>query len=177
MFTDVISLRNTIANLEAALFINHDDEKVERTIDNAVKQLSDCCGVNKVTDIFQSQAESVGTVDKVGEVLANIKRCLADMSFLTSLTLYHKNICLNLADVNYLGMSRVELNNKLRYLQDHSLAIEHPEVAPSLEAAVDMIPMCHIKRIMICMLVLNRIGVTEGTSICAQFLLLGGLVI
>ena len=99
------------------------------------------------------------------------------LSLYLQLKLFHKNMGITLADVNYLGYAKKNLLTSLKYLQDETQYKKHREaIVSSLSNTLNNISMCSVKRMFICLLVMDRLGISEGVAIMAELLYIGGLV-
>ena len=91
--------------------------------------------------------------------------------------MFHRNIGISLADVNYVGFAKATLLQSLKYLQDIDCYQKREAIIRPLTTALTNVEMCTIKRLFTILLVLERIGVSEGVCVIAQYLYLGGLVV
>lgn len=178
MFDTEVSLSNILISFEGVLKIEYStDMRVSDTIDKAIQRLENTYGTTLSKDIYTLQSENQLTADNLNLLLKDIKTCLEQLSFYTSLKLFHKNVPIALADVNYIGYSRTKLILVLKYLMDDRLYEKHSDdVLTPLYNALDNINMCTIKRLFVSALMLHRLGVKEGVMCLAQLLYLGGLV-
>lgn len=178
MFDSDYSLQNTVNSLEGVLQIEYEDSmRVADTLQKAIERLENRYGTTFDKDVYTLQQENQLTADNINLLLRDIRVCLEQMSFFIQLKLFHKNFTLTLADVNYLGYAKSQLITALRYLQDKTLATQHhEEVITPLCSTLDNIHICMVKRLFVDMLMLDRLGVSEGVSILAQLLYLGGLI-
>lgn len=178
MFDSEVSLNNILVSFEGVLKIEYaPDQRVQDTIDNAVRHLESTYGTTFSKDIYTLQSENQLTADNLNLLLQDIKACLDQCAFFIQLKLYHKNVPFTLADVNYLGYAKAKLLTALRYLQDDDESKLHgKEVTKPLYNTLDNISMCTPKRLFVVMLLLDRLGVCEGVALLAQLLYMGGLV-
>lgn len=177
MLDNIIAFNNILVSIEGTLKIEASEASVKEIIDAAVERLENAYGVTFDRDIFTLQAVNQLTADSINLLLKDIKQCLAELSLFISLKLYHKNLGLSLADVNYLGYAKNQLLTALKYLQDKSLSDQHiKEVITPFYTTLNNISMCSVKRLFIIMLMFYRLGIPEGVSIVAQLLYIGGLV-
>lgn len=178
MFDNTVSLKNVLVSLESTLKLEYQPEqKVEDIINVAVANLENACGgCTFDKDIFSLQGENQLVDNHIQLVLKDLQQCLAMMSFYIELKIYNKNLATLLSDVNYLGYGKDKLLTSLRYMQDAAqYTMYRDEVITPLYNALNNVPICTIKRAFIIMLMLDRLGVSEGVGIMAQFLFLGGL--
>ena len=178
MLDNSISLVSILTSLESVLKIEYlNDSKVEDVIRRAIEELENTYSVSFTTDLFSMQEANQLTSSKLDTLVRDITQVLGQLSLFIQLKLYHKNVPIQLADVNYLGYAKQQLLTSLAYLQDEKEAItQRDEIITPLISTLNNLGMSSIKRLFISMFVLNKLGVYEGVSIIAQFLYLGGLV-
>jgi len=179
MFDNTISFNNILTSLESTLSIEmSSDMTVAETLDAATKRLENTYACTFDKDVYALQSESQLIADNINLLLKDVQQCLAMLSFYTNLKLYHMNMGITLSDVNYLGYSKEQLLTALRYLMYENEYKKHSaEIITPLFNTLNNIPMCSVKRMFIILLMLNKLGITEGVSIMAQLLYLGGLVV
>lgn len=177
MLADEISLKEVLVSMEGVLRIEYDESRTQETIDKAVARIENAYEIELNKDLFTLQAENQLVSSKINVFMRDIVECLKQLALHTSLTLFHKSIGISMVDVNYLGYSRLKFNNALCYLQDADLCAKHQEIIEPITNALDNIPLGHIKRLFTCLLMFNRLGVSEGVGLIANYLYLGGLVL
>lgn len=178
MLNNNIALTNILVSLESVLKIEYlNDQKVEDTVQAAINELENTYSVTFSTDVFSLQQENSLTSNKLEVLIRDLTQALSQLSLFIELKLYHKDVPISLADVNYLGYARPQLMSSLSYLQDEGAAIAtRAEIIQPLTSTLNNLGMSTIKRLFICMLVLDKLGVHEGVAVIAQLLYLGGLV-
>lgn len=178
MLDNNISLTNILVGLESVLKIEYlNGAKVEETIQKAIDTLESTYSVTFSTDLFSLQQEHQLTSSKLEILIRDITQSLSQMGLFIQLKSYHCNLGITLADVNYLGYAKPRLLTCLTYLQDKkAAAATRDEIIPPLTATLNNIGMSTIKRLFVCMLVLDRLGVAEGVAVVSQVLYMGGLV-
>lgn len=178
MFDAEVSLNSILVSFEGVLKIEYaPDQRVQDTIDKAIQHLENTYGTTFSKDIYSLQSENQLTADNLDLLLQDIKSCLEQCAFFIQLKLFHKNVPFTLSDVNYLGYAKSNLLTALRYLQDDGQAKLHShEVIKPLYNTLDNISMCTPKRLFVVMLMMDRLGVTEGVALFAQLLYMGGLI-
>lgn len=178
MLDDRISFNKVLVSLESTLKLEvMGDNTTQQTIDNAVANLENTYHCTFDRDVWLLMGESQLSSVSLSQLVNNLQQALAELSLYIELKLYHKNLAISLADVNYLGYAKEQLNSALKYLQDVKLAQPNrQEYIKPYYTTLNNIPMCMVKRLVIVMLMLDRIGVYEGVAIVAQLLYLGGLV-
>lgn len=179
MFRDTLSLNNSLVSLESVLKIEIDGEaKVKETVEDAIRRLENTYNCTLDKDVYTLQKENMLTEDKINLFLRDVKQVLADFSLYMNVCIYAKSMCITLSDVNYLGYDREELLTYLKYFQDEQQYKQYgPELVPVLYNVLNNIGICAVKRLFIVLLMLERLGITEGVAIISQFLYLGGLVV
>ena len=178
MFDDTIAFNNILTSLESTLSIEMSSEmKVDQIIKSAVQRLENTYACTFDRDVYTLQSERQLMSDNINLLLKNVQQCLAMVSLFISLKLYHKNLGITLADVNYLGHSKVQLMTSLKYLQSKDEVKKHgDEIISALYSSLNNISMCSVKRMFIVLLMFYRLGIYEGVAIMAQLLYLGGLI-
>lgn len=179
MFDNDISLNSILVSIEGTLKIEHTEEaKVDDVLLAAKQRLENTYSTVFDKDVFTLQSESQLTSDNINILLKNVSQCLAQLSLFIELKLYHKNLGIALADVNYLGYSKEKLLVALRYLQDIDEYYKHHEVIiQPLHNTLNNISMCTIKRLFIILLMFDDLGIIEGVAIVANLLYIGGLIV
>lgn len=179
MFDDTISFNNILTSLESTLSIEMlGDMTVSEIIDAAVQRLENTYAFTLDRDVYTLQSESQLTADKIDALLKDVQQCLAMLSFYTNLKIFHTNMVITLSDVNYLGYAKEQLLTALKYLMYENEYRKHStEIITPLYNTLNNIPMCSVKRMFIILLMLARLGISEGVAIMAQLLYVGGLVI
>lgn len=174
-----LSLSTVLSGLEGVLKIEYvGDAKVDDVINAAIGRLEDTYGLTFDRDVYSIQSESQLSADSINHLLREIQSCLEQLSFYINLKLYHKNYTLTLSDINYLGYSKKQLLTSLKYLQDaNAYKKRHDSIIKPLSNALNNIGLCTNKRLFYVLLMLDRLGITEGVSIVAQLLYLGGLIV
>lgn len=174
-----ISINSILISMESTLKIEADpDLKVSEVLDASIKRLENMYACTFDRDIYTLQGENQLIADNLSLLLKDVQQCLAQLSLFISLKLFHKNLGLSLADINYIGYSREQLLTALRYLQDETQYKKYgAEIVSPLHNSLNNVSMCAIKRLFIVLLMFDRLGLTEGVAIVAQLLYLGGLIV
>lgn len=179
MFDTDLSFNSILTSLESTLSIEMTSgATVADIIQDACNRLENTYACKLDKDIYTLQSESQLVASNLDLLLKDLQQCLAMLSFYLNLKLYHTNMGITLADVNYLGYNKERLLTDLKYLMYETEAKKHSEdIIPPLYDTLNQIAMCSVKRLFVSMLMLYRLGVYEGVAIVAQFLYVGGLVI
>lgn len=178
MFNRDISLNELLVSLESVLLLEYrEGMKTEETLDAAVERLENTHAVKFDTDVFTLMNRSELMISNLSILMRDLKTALSTLSFYNDLKYFHKDLSITLSSVNYLGMAREELLNALRHLQDNNQSAKHADkIMPPIQNALDQIPHCTVKRMFSLILLMHRIGVSEGVSIMARLLYMGGLI-
>lgn len=178
MFDESLSFSNTLVSLEGTLGIEYEEaDKVEDVITKALHRLEEKYGMPFDKDVYTIQSENQMSGTELTKFLNDLQSCLERFSFYIQLKLFHKNLAVTLAEANYLGYDKSRLLCALRYLQDEGVYTKHgKEAIEPLTHQLDQLPLSNIKRIFVCLLMLNKLGVTEGVAVLAQLLYMGGLI-
>ena len=179
MFDSNVSLTQVLIGLEGTLCIEYSESlRVDEVLKDAIIRLEEKYGTTFDKDVYSLQEENQLSADKINQFLLNIKGGLEELAFFVSLKLYHKNLPITLAEVNYIGYSRQQLLVSLRYLQDVDEYKKHgKEIIVPLTNQLNNITACTVKRLFVVLLMLDKLGIVEGVSIVAQLLYLGGLTV
>ena len=177
MFNQDIAINELLVSIESVLLLEYRaDQKVEDTLAAAIERLENTHALRLDRDVFTIMHESELMFNNLSVFMRNLKTALSALSFYTDLKLFHKDLPITLSSVNYLGMDRQELLNALRNLQDTSQYAKHAnDIMPPIANALDQIPLCTVKRMLCIILLLHRLGVSEGVSVMARLLYIGGL--
>lgn len=176
MMKDNISLDSILYTFESVLKIEYLEHSTEKVIASAVASLEEAYNVRMDKDLYTLQAENQALGDTLSILLMQITDCCKTMSFYTVLCTFNRSIGISLADVAYFGFAKDTLMNSLKYLEDKDLYTQRDIIVRPLTVAMTNVDMCSIKRCVIIMLVLEKLGVAEGVAVMAQYLYLGGLV-
>ena len=179
MFDDTISVNSILTSLESTLSIEmSSDMKVSEILDASIARLENTYACTFDRDVYALQAESQLIADNISLLLKDVQQCLAMVSLYTNLKIYHMNMSITLSDCNYLGYAKEQLLTALKYLMSETEYKKHAdEITTPLTTTLDNIAMCSVKRLFIVLLLLHRLGISEGVSIVAQLLYIGGLVV
>lgn len=177
MLFDSISIDSILQSFESILKIEYRERETYKIIDNAVTALETAYHVTMDKDIYSIQAENQLLGDNLSMLLQSITDCCRQMSMYKDLCMFHRSVGISLADVNYIGFAKPTLLQSLKYLQDIDCYQKREAFIRPLTTALTNVDMCIIKRLATIMLVLERLGVSEGVSVIAQYLYLGGLVV
>lgn len=179
MFDDTISINSVLTSLESTLSIEmSSDMKVSEIIDAAIQRLENTYACSFDRDVYALQTESQLTADNINLLLKDVQQCLAMVSLYTNLKLFHANMNITLADSNYLGYAKEQLLTALKYLQYEDTYKKYSEdIITPLYNTLNNVAMCSVKRMFIIVLMLARLGITEGVAILSQLLYIGGLVV
>lgn len=169
-----ISLKEILLSFENVLRIEYKDKDVEQIIKRAKQAIENSYQVQLGDDIFETQsANSRIYGETLDNFLAQLTECIKGMSLIMALTLFDKRKDMTLKDVNYLGFSSPQLRTALQYLQDETLYEKRNTFMTVLVRQTSNVEMSEIKRILVIMLTLEKLGVKEGVAILAQYLYLG----
>lgn len=179
MFDNTIAFNKILVSLESTLKIEASgDMLTEEIVKASIDRLENQYNTDFDRDVFSLQDESQLQATRLDQLLRDVHQCLGELAFYTQLKLFHKNLGLSLADVNYLGYERNQLLTALKYLQDDDLYKQyHEAVIEPLTNTLNNTPMCTVKRLFIVLIVLHKLGISEGVATVAQLLYLGGLIV
>lgn len=175
MLKDKVSLLKILENFEGVLQLEpNDKDSVDTTINNSIKALERAYGCSLDKSIYVVQAENSLIAGGLDTFLNNITKCLQELTCYTSIHIVHGEVPFSLADVNYLGFEKAALSNALHHLLRYDLYVAWREkTLPPISSSLSYVSMCAIKRLFCIMLMLDRLGIYEGSSIVVQLLFLG----
>ena len=176
MLIDNISIDGILVSFENILKIEYKERETSKVINNAITSLENAYSVKLDKDLYTLQVENQLLGDNLSMLIASIKECCSQMALYTSLCMFNRCVGISLADVNYMGFAKVTLLQSLKYLQDKDCYHKRDAFIRPMTLALSNVDMCTIKRLMTVMLVLERLGVSEGVGVIAQYLYLGGCV-
>ncbi len=179
MFDDNIAFTKILTSLESTLSLEMiGGVTPTETIQAAIERLENTYACKLDSDVYTVQAENQLVAANLNLLLRDLEHCLADVSLYTNLKLFHTNMPISLADTNYLGYAKEQLLTDLKYLMYEKEYKKHAdEIVATLYNALNNVPMCSVKRMFLSLLMLHRLGISEGVAILAQLLYVGGLVV
>lgn len=179
MLNDSISFNNILTSLEGTLMIEvTGDMRTDEIIQAAIQRIENAYVIELDRDVYSIQSESQLMASNVDGLLKNVQQCLAQLSLYINLKIYHADLGITLADVNYLGYAKEQLLTALKYLMfETEYKKHHDDIITPLYNTLNNISMCSVKRMFLILLMMDKLGITEGVAIMAQLLYLGGLVV
>lgn len=175
MISDIISLTSILINFEQVLKIEYSEMSTERIIRSAKSKLENTFQVTFNKSVYELQAENRLVADTLNMFLEQVTDALRSLSLYVDNCMFHNNVPINLADVNYLGFDATSLKVGLRYMQSEKTYSQRENIITPLRAAVSNIEPCDIKRLFVIFFMLDELGISEGAAIVARLLYLGGL--
>ena len=172
MILNFTTLQNTLNIIESLLYVDYQRETGE-LLDFSINNLESKYQVDLSEGLEKGYMTSP---DALSSFVSNLEIALSKIALLASNTIFEHKSYINLGDVRYLGYDKTQLLTALKYLTIEHTAQETSNIISSLTTAVDKISHCDIKRLIILLLILDRLDVPEGVSIIAQYLYLGGIL-
>lgn len=178
MFDNDLSVNEILVSLESVLLLEYQpDMRTDDIISAAIERLENSKGIKFDRGLFELIELSELNFNQLSLLMRDLKTALSQLAFFTDMKFYHKNLAVTLSSVNYLGLSREELLNALKYMMDvHKFQKYHTNIIPPIKDALNQVPLCTLKRLFVCLLMLYQLGVYEGVAVVARLLYLGGLV-
>lgn len=177
MIIESLSLTQTITSLESVLKIEYSNEaKVDEIIKDAIKRLENANGITIDKDIYSLQAENQLATNVLDRFVLDVTECLKQLSLYICLQTFNHSVGFTLADVNYLGTARAKLLAGLKYLLDKNFYPRRADIINMIAGTLDSVPLNKIKRLFVALLLLEKLGITEGVAIVAQLLYMGGII-
>lgn len=177
MLADMFTLQQVLRSFETTLFLEYEERDVPSILKAAQQRLENAyqCRLDQPVYAALMQNEFVGT--ELTVFLEKVAECVKQLAALNSVALFTKKPPVNLADVNYLGFTAETVRTGLAYLQDRILYEKRVDAISDFTRALSNLEMSQIKRLFIIMLMLERLGISEGVAACAQLLYIGGLTL
>lgn len=172
MILKLTTLSNTLTIIESLLYVDYQRETAE-LLDFSLNNLENKYQVDLSGGLEKAY---IASPDAISSFVSNLETALSKISLLSSNSIFEHKSYINLGDVRYLGYDKTQLLTALKYLTVEHTAQETSNIINSLTTAVDKINHCDIKRLIILLLILDRLDVPEGVSIIAQYLYLGGIL-
>lgn len=177
MIADSLSLTHICTSFEGVLHLEFGETtRTSECLDNAVKALENDYNITIDKDIYSLQTENSLVSQQLDILLQSITECMKTATLYTALGMFHHNVSLSLAEANYLGFARDSLLAALKYFQDKDMYPKRKQYVETIGDALNNVAICYTKRLFVIMLMLERLGVSEGVAIIAQLLFLGGIV-
>ncbi len=176
MVMDNLSMTQICTSFEGVLKLEYStDTKTQECLDNAIKALENSYNVTIDKDLYSLQAENSLVSQQLDILLQSLTECMKTTALYTCLGVFKRNVGISLAESNYLGFARERLVTYLKYFQDQELYKSRIQAIEAIKEALNTIPINHVKRLFMIMLMLERLGVSEGVAVIAQLLFVGGI--
>lgn len=169
-----ISLADILLSFANTLRIDYSLKDVREIREESVRQLENIFHIRIDKSLYDIQAEGSFVSKEIESLLQQITENLKSMSLLLAISTFDKQYGENLKEVKYLGYERVTLMTTLKYLQDEKLYERRGQFFESLVDATNTVYMGTVKKLFIIMIILERLGISEGVSIMANYIYLGG---
>lgn len=177
MIADNLSLTNICTSFEGVLHLEYSEStRTSECLDNAIKALENDYNIKIDKDIYTLQAENSLVSQQLDILLQSITECMKTTTLYTALGMFHHNVSLSLAEANYLGFARDRLLGALKYFMDKDLYPKRKQHVEVIADALNTVAVCYTKRLFMILLMLERLGVSEGAAVISQLLYLGGIV-
>lgn len=177
MLRDGLSMSSIILGLENVLHINYNEPEINSIMYNSISSLESMYNVKFDTSIWELQVKTQFVSTSITELITQISEGLKSLALLTSISLYDKCFTETLQDVEYCGYGRERLLTYFKYLQDVDYYNQKESFFASITNAMDKLPMCNTKKLLIIMLILDRLDIREGVSLIANHLYAGGVMV
>lgn len=176
MIADNLSLMHICTSFEGVLHLEFGEStRTSECIDNAIKALENDYNIKIDKDIYALQAENRLVSQQLDLLLESITDCMKTATLFTALGMFHHTVSLSLAEANYLGFARDSLLAALKYFMDKDLYAKRKRYVDTISDALNTVAVCYTKRLFMIMMMLERLGVSEGVAVIAQLLYLGGI--
>lgn len=169
-----ISLSDILLSFDNTLRIDYNLKDVREIRAESVRQLENIFHIKIDKSLYEIQAEGSFVSKEIDSLLQQITENLKSMALLLSISTFDKQYGENLKEVKYLGYPRVTLMTTLKYLQDEKLYERRDQFFESLIDGVNTVYMGTVKKLFIVMIILEKLGISEGVSVIANYIYLGG---
>lgn len=175
MLRNYLSLNEGIVALENALLIESTSLDVEEISIQAIRKLESRYQVHLIgrPSVYNQMATDVQAVAPLEKLTKQVIMGLQQLTMFTCLAEADHKIGQSLPDLNYLGQNREELRIALKYLTNVSLL---PQAEVVIKVLVDGASKCEkgdVKRLITCINVLHKLGMTDGVALVGQYLYKG----
>jgi hypothetical protein len=168
----LLTAESVLIGLESTLYIEHNEREVLRIVDQAVRQLENQFGVVIDKPVPLIVKEAYVKMPALEVFLQQVIEQLKAVALLLSITIFDRQYTFHLRDYNYLGFDESQCLAVLKHLQDSVLYENRDSFYEVFIKSVDRLNVCEVKRWLIAMAVLERLGIAEGVSVVAQYLYL-----
>lgn len=174
MIRNLISLSNTLIQLELALCIELNDAVTEKNVDEAISRLESYYNVRlKGRTVDQVELDNFEVSREAMFKFQNkVLEPAKSLCLIQSLNLFNGRTTVSMASVQYLGTSRDQLKTTFKSLQSKSQYHIGASGMDALIYATDNIQSGDEKRLLVCMFVAHKLGLREIVAIIAQYLYL-----
>lgn len=177
MIRDDITLTSVICQCENILRIDYALPSTKDIIEGSIGRLENAYGMKFDKSLFDLQVETRFTNTAISDLISSIEECMKVMSLVLTVSLYDKAFGETLQTVKYCGYSRKQFLINLKYIQDKEYYNKKGNFFELVQSALDSVQNCTVKKLLVIMLVLDRLDVREGVSIIANYLYTGGVLI
>lgn len=175
MIVDSMSLTNICTSFEGVLHLEFGEStRTAECLDNAIKALENDYNIKIDKDIYTLQSENSLVSQQLDILLQSVTECMKMTALYTSLCTFHHSIPMSLAEANYLGFARERLMSSLKYFQDKDAYVNRKKYVEAIADALNTVAVCYTKRLCMILLMLERLGISEGVAVVAQLLYVGG---
>ena len=177
MLRDDVQLPMVLTQLESTLKLDYSAKTVREMLEIAKNKLENSYAIKFDKPLYQLQIDNRFVNPAINTLINDIENGLKSFALIYSLSMYDRNFSQTLHDINYCGYSRQKFLINLKYVQDIDLYDKRGSFFELIEAALDNIPMCQVKKMLIIMLMLAKLDMREGVALIAQYLYIGGVAV
>lgn len=177
MLRDMLSMGSIILGFENTLRIDYSEPEINSIIANSISSLESSYSLKFDASIWELQIRTQFTAVNINELITQIEDCLKSLALLTGISMYDKCFTETLQDVEYCGYDRERFLSHLKYLQDEDYYDKQDDFFPFIINAMDKVPMCTAKKLLVIMIILDKLEIREGVSIIANYLYAGGVMV
>lgn len=175
MLKDYLKINDILINLENILQVNYMSKRVTDIVEDTITNLERVYGIEFNKSIFQIQEDTIGITDNVSGLVRQLNEALKNIAMLTCLEMTTSNYTVSVKSCDYLGFGKTHLLGALKWLQREDLYPQGRDYLTSLKLKADRMEMSEIKKLIILMCIFDRIGMSEGVELIAEYLYIGGV--
>lgn len=174
-YKNTLDLNTILIGFESYLKIEYQiSEKADEIIKEAIRRLENTLSIRIDKSLYEIQIENPLVADSISTLLAQIEEVTKSLALLTLESVFYNKYGETIADIGYLGFPKENLLNALCYLQSVEGYKRRDSFMEVLVASTSNVKMCAMKRLLICLEILEILGIEVSVVVIAYYLYLGG---